>query len=78
MTKKKNSTTGAGRSQLMAQAERLSEMGIEKAVTLFLDKEGNAGVVMTDSVSNMEAVFLFRQGEYFIFTTDDEDENNEE
>jgi hypothetical protein len=78
MTKKKNSTTGAGRSQLMAQAERLSEMGIEKAVTLFLDKEGNAGMVMTDSVSNMEAVFLFRQGEYFIFTTDDEDENDEE
>lgn len=78
MTKKKNSTTGAGRSQLMAQAERLSEMGIEKAVTLFLDKEGNASMVMTDSVSNMEAVFLFRQGEYFIFTTDDEDENNEE
>jgi hypothetical protein len=78
MTKKKNSTTGAGRSQLMAQAERLSEMGIEKAVTLFLDKEGNAGMVMTDSVSNVEAVFLFRQGEYFIFTTDDEDENNEE
>ena len=63
---------------LMAQAERLSEMGIEKAVTLFLDKEGNAGMVMTDSVSNMEAVFLFRQGEYFIFTTDDEDENDEE
>jgi hypothetical protein len=78
MTKKKNSTTGAGRSQLMAQAERLSEIGIEKAVTLFLDKEGNAGMVMTDSVSNMEAVFLFRQGEYFIFTTDDEDENDEE
>jgi hypothetical protein len=78
MTKKNNSTTGAGRSQLMAQAERLSEMGIEKAVTLFLDKEGNAGMVMTDSVSNMEAVFLFRQGEYFIFTTDDEDENDEE
>lgn len=77
MTKKKNSTTGAGRSQLMAQAERLSEMGIEKAVTLFLDKEGNAGMVMTDSVSNMEAVFLFRQGEYFIFTTDDDEDDEQ-
>ena len=49
------------RSQLMAQAERLAEIGVAKAAIVFFDNDGDMGMCFAGGISNMELVFAFEQ-----------------
>ena len=68
------------RSQLMAQAERLAEMGITKAAIVFYDKDGDMGMSYAGGISNMELVFAFEQAKQVVLSgehEDDVDDNDE-
>lgn len=62
------------RSQLMAQAERLAEMGITKAAIVFYDKDGDMGMSFSGGISNMELVFAFEQAKQVVLTGEHEDD----
>ena len=62
------------RSQLMAQAERLAEMGITKAAIVFSDKNGDLGMSYSGGISNMELVFAFEQAKQVVLTGEHEDD----
>lgn len=62
------------RSQLMAQAERLAEMGITKAAIVFYDKDGDMGMSYSGGISSMELVFTFEQAKQVVLTGEHEDD----
>ena len=62
------------RSQLMAQAERLAEMGITKAAIVFYDKNGDMGMSYSGGISNMKLVFAFEQAKQVVLTGEHEDD----
>lgn len=62
------------RSQLMAQAERLAEMGVTKAAIVFYDKDGDMGMSYAGGISNMELVFAFEQAKQVVLSGEHEDD----
>lgn len=81
MSKKKIEKEVA-RSQLMAQAEKIAEMGTTKALIVFIDPEGNTGMTVTEDLSMAESVFILRQAEYMLLgpqsdEPDDDDDDAE-
>lgn len=62
------------RSQLMAQAERLAEMGITKAAIVFYDKDGDTGMSFSGGISNLELVFAFEQAKHVVLAGEHEDD----
>lgn len=67
------------RSQLMAQAEKIAEMGVKKALIVFIDPEGHTGMTLTEDLNMAESVYILRQAEYMLLgpqsdATEDEDD----
>lgn len=66
------------RSQLMAQAEKIAEMGVKKALIVFIDPEGHTGMALTEDLNMAESVYILRQAEYMLLSSPPEDEEGEE
>lgn len=66
------------RSQLMAQAEKIAEMGVKKALIVFIDPEGDTGMTLTEDLNMAESVYILRQAEYMLLSSPPEDEEGEE
>lgn len=65
------------RSQLMAQAEKIAEMGVKKALIVFIDPEGNTGMTVTEDLNMAESVYILRQAEYMLLGSPPEDEEGD-
>jgi hypothetical protein len=78
MPKSKKAAEVVARSHLMAVAERLAQDGVKKAVITFMDDEGGVGYTVSSETSIPEAVFLLRQAEFLLFSTPEEDEEDED
>ena len=76
MSKAKNKEVS--RSQLMAQAEKIAEMGVKKALIVFIDLEGSTGLALTEDLSLAESVCILRQAEYMLFSSPPEDEEGDD
>lgn len=66
------------RSQLTAQAEKIAEMGVKKALIVFIDPEGNTGMTVTEDLNMAESVYILRQAEYMLLSSPPEDEEGDE
>lgn len=66
------------RSQMMAQAEKIAEMGVKKALIVFIDPEGHTGMTLTEDLNMAESVYILRQAEYMLLSSPPEDEEGEE
>lgn len=75
MTRKKQEVA---RSQLMAQAERLAEIGVAKAAIVFFDNEGDMGMCFAGGISNMELVFAFEQAKMAVLNGEHEDDEDDD
>jgi hypothetical protein len=65
------------RSQLMAMAEKLAEMGIKKAIISYISDDHGTGMMATEGMNTYEMVFALRQSEHFIFTVDNGDDEDD-
>ena len=69
------------RSQLMAQAEKIAEMGVKKAIIVFIDPNGDTGMTLTEEMTMAESVYILRQAEFMLFNSppdngeDDDDDD---
>ena len=66
------------RSQLMAQAERLAEIGVAKAAIVFFDSDGDMGMCFAGGISNMELVFAFEQAKMAVLNGEHEDDEDDD
>ena len=75
----KNKDKEVARSQLMAQAEKLAGMGVTKALTVFIDPDGDVGMVITEGLNMSESVYILRAAEHMLFgSQSDEPEDDVE
>lgn len=63
---------------MMAQAEKIAEMGVKKALIVFIDPEGHTGMTLTEDLNMAESVYILRQAEYMLLSSPPEDEEGEE
>ncbi len=79
---RKKSEVVLARSQVMAMAERAVEDGALKAVIIYIDKENQTGLTITEETSVPEAVYMLRVAEHMMIggdlTTDAEDDEEED
>lgn len=66
------------RSQLMAQAERLAEIGVTKAAIVFFDNDGDTGMCFAGGISNMELVFAFEQSKMTVLNGEHEGDDDDD
>lgn len=66
------------RSQLMAQAEKIAEMGVKKALIVFIDPNGDTGMTLTEELTMPESVYILRQAEYMLMSSPPEDEDEDD
>lgn len=80
MARKKTEVVLA-RSQVMAMAERAVEDGAIKAVIVYICKDRQTGLTITEETSIPEAVYMIRVAEHMMIggdlTTDAEDDEEE-
>lgn len=77
MSKKKIEKEVA-RSQLMAQAEKIAEMGTTKALIVFIDPEGHTGMTITEDLTMAESVYVLRQAEYMLLGPQSDEPDDDE
>ena len=77
MSKKKIEKEVA-RSQLMAQAEKIAEMGTIKALIVFIDPKGHTGMTITEDLTMAESVYVLRQAEYMLLGPQSDEPDDDE